>query len=396
MGMTEVVIVEGARTPVGRLGGVLKDSSAVEIGATAIKAAVAKAGAAPGAVQECIMGLARQAGNGVNPARLMATAGGLPATAPAHTVQQACVSGLKAAILGYQSIVLGDADLVVVGGAEHMSSIPYLNLDLRWGKRTGHVTVVDGMYRDGFLDPMSGNKHMGELADQLGKRYGISRDAQDRYAFESQQNAALAKKNGIFEKMIVPVPMTQPKGEPILVKEDEHPRPDTTVEKLAKLPPVFSPDGTITAGNASGITDGACALVLASRPRAEKLGLKPAGVIRSYATAGLTPADYGIAPTPASQMALSRAGLGIPDIDLVEINEAFALQVLAVMRDLGLERERVNVYGGGISIGHPIGMSGARIILTLLYALREQGKRYGLATICGNGGHGGAMIIERC
>jgi acetyl-CoA C-acetyltransferase len=396
MSKPDVVIIEGARTPIGRLGGALRDSSAVELGTIAIQAAVARAGVDAAAVQECVMGLARQAGNGVNPARLMAVGAGLPKSAPAHTVQQACVSGMKAAILGYQSIVLGDADVVVVGGVEHMSSIPYLNFDLRWGKRTGHVTVVDGMYRDGFLDPMCGSRHMGELADLLGKRYGIGREAQDRYAFESQQNALLGKKNGLFEKMIVPVPAPQPKGDPVLVREDEHPRPDTTLDKLAKLPPAFSPDGTITAGNASGITDGACALVLASRSRAEQLGLRPAALLRSYATAALAPEDYGIAPTPASRAALGRAGLPVGAIDLVEINEAFALQVLAVMQDLGLPRDRVNVYGGGISLGHPIGMSGARIILTLLYALREQGQRYGLATICGNGGHGGALVIERC
>ena len=387
----EVVIIDGARTAIGKFGGGAKDLSAVQMGAVAAQAALARSGVRPDQLDEVILGHARQAGCGPNAARQVALRAGLPVTVPALALQQACISGLQAIIIAAQRIALGDADVVLAGGMEHMSSIPFLAMDQRWGTRLGDARLLDAMYKDGYICALTG-KHMGELTEGLAGRYGITRAGQDQYACESQQRTAAAE--GFAAKMIVPIEIPQPKGPSLAFQYDEHPRADTTPEKLAKLPPAFARDGTITAGNASGITDGAAALVLAGRDVAERLGLKPAAHVRSYATAAVEPADFGIAPVPASQKALARLGMTVKDVDLVEINEAFAAQTLAVMRDLDLPRGQVNVYGGAIALGHPTGMSGARIVLQLIYGLREKGGRWGLATICGNGGHGGSLVLE--
>jgi acetyl-CoA C-acetyltransferase len=387
----DVVILGGARTPIGRLGGSLKPTNAVALGAVAVRGALERTGAPADQVDLCVMGHARQAGNGPNPGRLMAIGGGLPAAAPAHTTQQACISGLLAVMQARYAIREGDASLAVAGGAEHMSSIPYFSFETRWGTRMGHAMLVDGMVKDGFIDPLTG-KHMGELADRLARRYEIDRQAQDAYALESQRRAAAALEQGHLKSMVVPVAPAD--GQPA-VTADEHPRPDTTLDKLAKLPPAFGKDGTITAGNASGITDGACALVLASARRASNLGLRPRARILGACVAAVEPEEYAIAPVHSSRVLLERLGLSMRQMDVVELNEAFAAQVLACAQDLDLDRDRLNVWGGAIALGHPIGMSGARILLYLLHALEAVGGRYGLATLCGNGGHGGSVVIER-
>ncbi len=387
----DVVILGGTRTPIGRLGGRLKATTAVELGSLAVRGALERVGLPAERVDLCAMGNARQAGNGPNPARLMALGGGLPSRVPAFTTQQACLSGLLAVLQARSAILEGDAEVAVAGGAEHMTSIPYFSFDTRWGTRMGNATLVDGMYRDGFIDPLSG-KHMGELADRLAARYDIGREAQDGYALESQRRTEAARRAERLKPMIVPVPGA---GKEPPTTEDEHPRPDTTLEKLAKLPPAFGKEGTITAGNASGITDGACALVVASAKRAAALGVRPRARILGACVAATDPADYAIAPVRSTRLLLDRLGLKARDLDLVEINEAFAAQVLACVKDLGLDTERVNVWGGAIAVGHPIGMSGARILLYLVDALEAAGGRYGLATICGNGGHGGSVVVER-
>ncbi|MCL4465793.1 MAG: acetyl-CoA C-acyltransferase [Chloroflexi bacterium] len=393
MATREVVILDGARTAIGRFGGVTRELSAVQMCAVAARVALARSGVAPQQVDEAIIGHARQAATGPNSARQVSLQSGLPVTAPALTLQQACVSGMQAVMLAAQRLALGDAYLVLAGGMEHMSSIPFLAVDQRWGSRLGDARLLDAMYKDGYICAITG-KHMGEMTDALARRYGISRQEQDQYAAESQQRAARAAADGFTAKLIAPLEICHAKGPAALFVDDEHPRPDSTAEKLAKLPPAFGKEGTITAGNASGITDGACALVVAGKDVADRLGIKPSAYVRGYATAAVDPADFGIAPVPASLKALQRLGKTVKGMDLVEINEAFAAQTLAVMRDLDLPRDKVNVHGGAIALGHPTGMSGARIVLHLVYALRERGGRWGLATICGNGGHGGAVVLE--
>jgi acetyl-CoA C-acetyltransferase len=391
--MPEVVIVSAVRTPIGRLGGALRQHTAVELGALVLAEAVRRAGIEPEEVDEVIVGHARQAGNGPNPGRLMAMKAGLPAQAPAHTVQMACVSSMKALILAYQSIALGEAQVVAVAGCEHMSSIPYLLFDVRWGRRMGDGVLVDGMYRDGFIDPLSG-KHMGELAEGWAERFGIGREEQDRYALRSQQLAARAEAAGIAGRIRIPVPAKE-KGAPP-VAADEHARPDTTLEALSRLPPVFRRDGTVTAGNASGITDGAVAAVVMSGAAAARRSLKPLAVIRATDLYGLRPEDYGLAPAYSIQRALSKAGLRLDDVGHIEINEAFAVQVLACLRLLGIDLdERVNPYGGAIALGHPVGMSGLRVAAYAALGLSEGGARYAVASLCGNGGHAGTVVLER-
>ncbi|MBI2918679.1 MAG: acetyl-CoA C-acetyltransferase [Chloroflexi bacterium] len=394
MAAREVVVIDGARTPIGRFGGALRDLSCTEIGAVAMKGALERSGVRPAQVSQVFVGHARQAGNGPNPGRIAAIKAGVPASVPVLTVQQACLSGMQAAILGTQAILLGDSDVVLACGMEHHSSIPFLSTNTRWGARMGDVMLYDAMYKDGYICGVE-LKHMGALTDDLAKRYGITRQEQDQFAVESQQKADQGKRSGFNARMIVPVEIKQARGAPILFKEDEHPRPDTTLETLGRLSPAFNPQGTVTAGNASGITDGAAALVLASGDKARELGLKPRGTVRSYAVAAVEPRDFAVAPVPAVWQALERASLSLKDIDLVEINEAFAAQMLAVIRDLGLDPSKVNVYGGAVALGHPTGMSGARIIFQLLYELEETGGRYGVATLCGNGGHGAAVVVER-
>lgn len=393
----EVVIVGGARTPIGKFGGALRDLDAITIGAHAIAAARERSGIDPERIDEVIVGHARQAGNGPNPGRLMAIRGGTPPRAPVQTVQQACVSSMKALILAAQSIALGEADVVIVAGSEHMSSIPYLLPDMRWGKRMGDGAVIDGLSRDGFRDPLTG-RHMGELAEAWSTRYGITREDQDAYALRSQRTAAEAAASGFAARMIAPIEAANGNAKRRTtgpVSEDEHPRPDTTMEALAKLRPAFADGGTVTAGNASGITDGAVALVLMSSAAAEAAHAEPTAFVRSWAVAAMEPEDYGLAVVPASARALERAGVSDSMLDVIEINEAFAIQVLAACAEMKLAPERVNQHGGAIALGHPVGMSGARIALNTSHALRDGGGRFGLATICGNGGQGAAVVLER-
>ena len=389
----ECVIINGARTPIGRFGGVFKDLTVIDLGVAALKGALQKSGIKPGQVNEVIFGHARQAGNGPNPARIVSYQAGIPVEVPACTVNQACVSGMLAIMLADQSISLGNSDIVVAGGMEHHSSVPYYSMNTRWGARMGDVTLVDGQFRDGYHCGIE-HVHMGLLTDILAEEMGITREEQDQFAFGSQQKVKKAKESGFFARTIVPVNVPQQKGSPVAVQEDETPRPDTTLQALAKLPPAFRPNGTISAGNAPPIPDGASAMVISSREKAEELGLKPLGKIVSYAISGNEPKKFAIAPVQAVAIALKRAGLTLADIDLIEINEAFAAQVIAVMKLSGMDPSKVNIHGGGIALGHPTGMSGNRITLDLLHSLEETGGRYGVATICGNGGHGGAMVVE--
>ncbi len=390
--MQEVVIVDGARTPIGKLGGSLKDMTAADIGVAAAKAAMAKAGVRADQIEETIFGHARQAGCGPNVARQVSIRSGVPVSAPAFGIQQACVSGMQATSLGAQRITLREADLLLVGGTEHMSSIPFLSPDTRWGCRLGDAKLLDAMYKDGYICALT-NQHMGEMTDDVAKELKVSREEQDEYALGSQQGAVQGRESGFFAKFLAPIEIKQ-KGQVIQFTEDEHVRGETSLQSLAKLRPAFRPDGSITAGNASGITDGATAMVLASKAKSDDLGLKPLGYIRASAFAATDPAHFGLSPVHSSRKALQRLGLSMKDIDLVEVNEAFAAQVIMVMRELEIPREKINVYGGAISLGHPTGNSGARIILQLLYLLRERGLRWGLAGICGNGGNGGTVIVE--
>lgn len=393
MAEKEVVIINGARTAIGRFGGALRDLTVIDIGATAVKEALQRSGIKPEQVNEVIIGHARQAGCGPNAARIVSIKVGIPADVPAFAVNQACTSGMLAIMLAHQSITLRYSDIVLAGGMEHHSSVPYLDMKTRWGARMGDVTLVDGQYRDGYHCGIE-HVHMGLLTDKLAEELGITREEQDQFAIESQQKVAKAKESGFFAKTIVPIEVPQPRGAPIIFQEDEAPRPDSTLEGLARLRPAFRPDGTITAGNAPPIPDGASAIVVMSREKADELGLKPLGRILSYAIGSVEAKNFALAPVVAIPKALKRAGLTLDDIDLIEINEAFAAQVIAVIKELGLDRNKVNLNGGSVALGHPTGMSGNRITLDVLNSLAERGGRYGLATICGNGGHGGAIVVE--
>ena len=390
----DAVIVATARTPIGKFGGSLVDSDAVDIGAKAIGAALKRSGLPADSFDESVVGHARQAGNGPNPGRLMAIGGGLPASVPSHTVQQACLSSMKAVILASQAIRLGEADTVMVAGSEHMSGIPYYLPNMRWGTKAGDSVAVDGLSKDGFTDPLT-NRLMGELAEAWGGRFGIDRAAQDAFALQSQQGAQRGLDSGFAKRVIAPVDVQDWRGRPMTVDGDEHPRPDTTLEGLAKLRPAFSDDGFVTAGNASGVTDGAAALVVMSSDAATGAGLEPIAYVRSWAIAAVEPEDYGLAVVPASRAALERAGLALDDMDHIEINEAFAVMVLAACQELDLDPTSVNPYGGAIALGHPVGASGARVTQYAAEGLAHDGGRYALATICGNGGHGAAVVLER-
>ncbi len=390
----EVVIINGARTAIGRFGGALKNLTVVDIGVAAVKGAIDRTGIKPEQLDEVIIGHARQAGTGPNAARIVTVKAGIPNNVPAFGVQQACISGLQAVMLAANSIRLGHSEVVLAGGMEHHSSIPYLSMNTRWGARVGDVALEDAMFKDGYRCGIE-NQLMGALTEGLAQKYAISRAEQDQLALESQQKADAAKKKGFFARVIVPVEIKQRNSPPLLFQEDEHPRSDVTLERLAKLSPAFAKEGTITAGSSSGITDGACALIVMSKERADDLKLKPLAFIRSYATAAVEAKYFGIGPAPAARKALQLAGLTLDDIDLIEINEAFAAQVLAVIKELKLDKSKVNVNGGAIALGHPTGMSGARLTLEMPYALEEKNGRYGLVTICGNGGLGGAMVLER-
>ncbi|HEY8341675.1 MAG TPA: acetyl-CoA C-acetyltransferase [Calditerricola sp.] len=388
----DAVIVSAVRTPIGTFNGALSSVSATELGAAVIRAALERAGVAPEQVDEVIMGNVLQAGLGQNPARQAAIKAGLPHDVPAQTVNMVCGSGLKAVHLAAQAIWTGEADVVVAGGMENMSRAPYLLPHARTGYRMGNQTVVDSMIHDGLWCAFN-DYHMGITAENLAEEYGITREEQDRFALWSQEKAARAIAAGKFRDEIVPVTVRSRKGEERTVDADEHPRPDTTLEKLAKLPPAFKPDGTVTAGNASGINDGAACLVVTSREKAEERGLTPLAVIRANASAGVDPQVMGIGPVPATRKALAKAGLALEDIDLIEANEAFAAQSLAVAKALGIPNDKLNVNGGAIALGHPIGASGARILVTLIHEMRRREARYGLATLCIGGGQGVATIV---
>jgi acetyl-CoA C-acetyltransferase len=388
----EVFIAGAVRTPIGRFGGSFAGLTAPELGAFAATAAIERAKVRPADIEETIMGHARPAGAGPNPARQIAHRAGVPFRSPAYTVNMACGSGLRAMISAYQSIVMGDRDVVLAGGAESMSRVPYLLENIRFGTKMGDQQVIDAMYRDGFLCPLCGQL-MGETAETLAERYSIPRSEQDQYAAETQQRCERARKAGLFNDEIVPVRVRGPKGE-VVVTADEHPRDGVTVEAMAKLPPVFKPEGTVHAGNSSGIVDGAAAMLVLSGAAVKRLGVKPMGRITGYAIAGVDPAIMGIGPVPAMRALLEKTGLAIGDIDLIELNEAFAAQVLACQRDLKLDLARVNVNGGAIALGHPIGATGARIVVTLLHEMRRRSARRGVATLCISGGQGIAILVE--
>ncbi|MTI96273.1 MAG: acetyl-CoA C-acetyltransferase [Firmicutes bacterium] len=392
--MREVVIVGAARTPIGNFGGSLSGLSAVELGVIAGKEAINRAGLAPDAVDEVIMGNILSAGLGQNPARQVAIGCGIPDTVPSLTLNKLCGSGLRAVSMAAQFIMLGDADVVLAGGLESMSNAPYLLPKARWGQRMGNSQLVDSMLVDGLMDVFN-DIHMGVTAENIAEQWNLTREEQDQFALYSQQKAEQAQKAGKFDAEIVPVEIPQRKGEPLVVDTDEYPKHGLTIEKLARLKPAFKKNGTVTAGNASGINDGAAALVIMSREKANELGLTPLATIKSYASAALDPKIMGYAPVPASKKALAKAGLTVEDIDLVEANEAFAAQSLAVVRDLHLDPDKVNVNGGAIALGHPIGASGARILITLIYEMQKRNSKNGLATLCIGGGQGVALVVER-
>ena len=393
--MTKTVIVSAARTAIGSFNGSLASVSAINLGKVVIDEALKRAALDAGAVNEVIMGNVLQAGLGQNPARQAALNAGIPSSVPAFTVNKVCGSGLKSIVLATQSILTGDNDIVVAGGMENMSQAPYLlGSKARWGLKMGNTELYDTMVNDG-LTCATNHYHMGITAENIAEQYSISREEQDELALRSQKLATEANNNGDFEAEIVPVTISSRKGD-IIFKQDEYPKADSTAEGLAKLRPAFKKDGTVTAGNSSGINDGAAALVLMSETRAKELGLKPLAYIRSYASGGVDPSIMGMGPVPATRLALQKAALQLSDIDLIEANEAFAAQFLGVGRELNFDMDKTNIHGGAIALGHPIGASGARILVTLLYSMLHCDKQLGLATLCIGGGQGTAVILERC
>lgn len=392
--MREVVILSGVRTAIGTFGGTLQNVRAGDLGAVVIKEAIKSAGISLDTVDEVIMGNVLQAGQGQNPARQAAMKAKLDTKVPAMTVNKVCASGLKAVVLAAQAIMCEDADVIVAGGMENMNLAPYILHKARYGYRMGHGELIDSMISDG-LWCIFNDVHMGITAENLAELYGITREEQDEFAAGSQQKAEKAIAEGRFEDEIVPVEIPQRKGDPIVFSRDEHPRPGTTKEKLASLRPAFKKDGTVTAGNASGINDGAAALVIASKDKASELGIKPMATVKAYASSGVEPKVMGIGPVSATRKALAKAGLNLDDIDIIEANEAFAVQSLAVGRELGWDIDKVNVNGGAIALGHPIGASGARILVTLLHEMIKRDVRFGLATLCIGGGMGLSVIVER-
>ena len=391
--MEKAVILECARTPVGRFLGSFTEVPAVELGVHACREALRRARVEPDDVDQTIIGHARQAGNGPNTGRQVSVRTGVPKEVSAYNVNIACGSGMKAVQLAAQQIALGDSEVVLAGGIENMTRVPFILDRMRTGYRMGDARVYDAMYRDGLLDPLCGLV-MGETAENLVDMYGIAREEQDAFALESQRKAAAGRIGRAAE--IVPVSTPDRKGTAsITVTEDEHPRPDTSLDDLAKLKPVFREGGSVTAGNSSGLTDGAAAMVLMNESRARAEGRKPLARVIGWSWAGVPPEIMGLGPVPATQRVLETTGLSLADMDLIEINEAFAAQVIACERELKFDRDRLNVRGGGISIGHPIGMSGARILLTLAYEMRSGGAGLGLATLCISGGQGLAVVLER-
>lgn len=391
--MREVVIVGAARTPVGSFGGALKDVTSMDLGATAIKGALDRAGITGDMVDEVFMGCIIQAGSGQNVARQAAVKAGIPYEVSSMTINKLCGSGLRAVSLGAQTIIAGDNDIVVVGGTESMSQAPYVLKDMRWGARMGDSKAVDTLLSDA-LSCAFNDYHMGMTAENLAEKFSLTREDQDELAMESQNKAEAAQKAGLFDAEIVPVVVKTRKGD-VVVDKDEYIKYGTTMESLAKLRPAFKKDGTVTAGNASGINDGAAALVLMSREKAEELGIKPLAKIVAYASGGVDPAIMGYGPVASTEKVFKKSGWKVEDLDLIEANEAFAAQALSVGKTLGFNKEIVNVKGGAIALGHPVGASGARILTTLLYAMEERDAKKGLATLCIGGGMGTSVLVER-
>ena len=401
--MKSVFLTGAVRTPIGRFGGSLQSWTAADLGTAVAKESLRRANIQPDQIDDSIWGCARQAGGGPNVARQITFRAGAPATVPAFTVNQACGSGLRAIILAAEKIMLGRANIVMAGGTESMSRVPYFAEGARWGMRMGHTELVDGMYRDGFNDPLSGLV-MGETAEELARRYEIARDEQDEYALRSQQRAATAIVSGRFNQEILPLEVRgssttvregSRKGDVTVFARDEHVRGNTTLDDLKKLAPVFSKDGTVTAGNSSGITDGAAAIVVMSVQALKGSGAEPLARVIDYEIVGVPPEIMGIGPVPAVRAVLERQRLALSEIDLIELNEAFAAQVIACDRELQFDQERMNVNGGAIALGHPIGCTGVRITTTLLHEMKKRNAKRGLATLCISGGMGISMIIER-
>ena len=392
--MKNVYLAASVRTPIGRFGGTLACWTAADLGVAAAKAGFERAGLRPDQIQQSIWGCARQAGGGPNVARQITYRAGVPETVPAFTVNQACGSGLQAIMLAAQQIMLSRADIVLAGGTESMSRVPYFAEGARWGMTMGNTELVDGMYRDGFNDPLSGLV-MGQTAENLARQYEISRDEQDEYALRSQQRAQAAIESGRFDEEIVSLEIEGRKGETTNFARDEHARAGTTKQDLGKLAPVFSKAGTVTAGNSSGITDGAAAVLVLSEAALESSGVQAEARIVDYEVTGVAPEIMGIGPVPAIRSLLARQQLSLADIDLIELNEAFAAQVIACDRELKFDPDRLNVNGGAIAIGHPIGCTGVRVTTTLLHEMKKRGARLGLSTLCVSGGMGLALLVER-
>lgn len=389
----DIYLIAAVRTPIGKFGGGLASLTAPQLGTASAKATLERSGIDPNAIDEVIFGNARQAGVGPNAARQVAIRSGLQHEVPAYTVNQACGSGLRAIINAFNEIRLGNANVILAGGVESMSNTPYLLPRARWGYRMGHDEVIDGMTRDGFMCPLA-DEMMGSTAETLADRYGISRDEQDRYAVESQKKAGRAYEENRFANEIVPVTVEGRKGN-VVIDKDEHPRFDVDLGSMAKLPPVFRKNGSVHAGNSSGVTDGASSMLVASEAAVRQHGLKPMARIVGYAQAGVDPKVMGLGPVPATQKLLEKTGTKLDDIDLIELNEAFAAQVIACDRELHLDPAKLNVHGGAISLGHPIGATGARITTTLLHALQTREQKLGLATLCISGGMGLSLLVEK-
>ncbi|OZV13405.1 acetyl-CoA acetyltransferase [Tissierella sp. P1] len=392
--MREVVIASAVRTPIGAFGGKFKDVSAVQLGTIVAKEALKRAKVDPSMVDEVIFGNVLQAGLGQNVARQVSVHAGIPVEVPSFTVNKVCGSGLKTVAWQSQAILAGEADIVLAGGTENMSQAPYLLKSARWGQRMGNGQIEDYMVQDGLTDIFN-NYHMGITAENIVEKYGLTREEQDQLSLGSQNKAEEAVKSGRFKEEIIAVEIPQRKGDPIVVDTDEYPKFGTTIETLGKLRPAFKKDGSVTAGNASGINDGAAALVVMSKEKADELGITPLATIASYASAGVEPSLMGTGPIPATRKALTKANMTVEDLDLIEANEAFAAQALSVIKDLNLDTDKVNVNGGAIALGHPIGASGARILVSLLHEMAKRDAKNGLATLCIGGGQGIAMIVKR-
>jgi acetyl-CoA C-acetyltransferase len=392
--MQQAVIVSALRTPVGSFGRCFTQVPAIDLGTIVLRKTLERLGLEPSMVDEVILGNVLQAGMGQNPARQVAVNSGISYDIPSFTVNKVCASGLKSVLLAAQAVMLEDAEIVIAGGIENMSRTPYALNETRWGCRMGDTSLVDLMIYDGLWDIFN-RYHMGNTAENVAERFGVSREEQDAFAFLSQQKAESAIKSGRFRDEIIPVEVPQKRGNPIVIDTDEHPRFGTTLEALAKLPPAFKPGGSVTAGNASGINDGAAIVVVMSEKKAASLGLAPMAYIRGYASCGVDPAVMGIGPIRASQKALRNVGWTVGDLDLIEANEAFASQAIVVNREMEWDVSRVNVNGGAIALGHPIGASGARILTTLLHEMQKRGAKRGLATLCIGGGQGSAIVVER-